>query len=320
MQILDGRKLAAKIRAEVKKEIQQLGIVPGLAVILVGKNPASHLYVSLKEKAAREVGIHFEKYVFEATLSHPPSPPLGQGGKLHKNSPPSEGGARGGQMRCGCQQCVLAKIQELNERDDIHGILVQVPLPPQYGEDAIISQIDPKKDVDGFHQVNLRAILAGEPKIFPAVALGIVALIDDAARTVLESQGQSSLTGKKAILLVNRTEFAAPVEYLLKKRGAQVQTILRAKEITPDIANQLRAADVLVVARGRAGIIKGDMIKSGAIVIDAGTNKLPDGRVVGDVNFASTRDKSGFITPVPGGVGPMTVAMLLKNTLELAKK
>lgn len=314
MQIIDGRNLATKIHAEVKEEIARLGITPGLAVILVGDNPASHLYVALKEKAAREVGIHFEKYVFAATGIHE-----------HKAKP----WATQGLALCGCQQCVLSKIQELNEREDIHGILVQVPLPPGYDEDVVINQIDPKKDVDGFHQVNLRAILADEPRIIPAVALGIVALVDEAAHTMQRSAAlhvplggaqDPALQNKKITLIVNRTEFAAPIEYLLEQRGALVHIILRAKEITPDIVAQLRTADVLIVARGHAGIIKGNMLKNGAIVIDVGTNRLPDGRLVGDVDFHSTRDKTGFITPVPGGVGPMTVAMLLKNTLGLAKK
>lgn len=323
MQSINGKALAAQIKAEVKEEIKRLGLTPGLAVILVGDNPASHLYVSLKEKACREVGIKFEKYVFAGTAehtppSHPPIPPLGQGGKLPKSSPPFEGEVRGG-LICGCEQCVIEQIQKLNARQDIHGILVQVPLPTVYEEDAVISTIDPKKDVDGFHQVNLRAILENKPRIIPAVALGIVALIDEAARTVLESQGQSLLAGHKAIIIANRMEFAAPIEYLLEERGALVHIILRPKVITPDIVAQLKAADVLVVARGHANFVNGNMIKDGAIVIDVGTNTLPDGKVVGDVDFESTREKSGFITPIPGGVGPMTVAMLLKNTLELAK-
>jgi len=290
MQLIDGRALAAKIHKEIAQEVRALEITPGLGVILVGENPASHLYVALKEKAAKEVGIKFEKYVFRGT------------------EPEAK---------------IIEKIRELNAREDIHGILVQVPLPPAYSEDAIINTIDPKKDADGFHQVNLRAILAGEPRIFPAVALAIVALIDEAcekAKLLPAAQHKSlALDYRKAILLVNRTEFAAPLEYLLEERGALVHIILRAKTITPDIAAQLKKADVLVVARGHAGIIKGEMIKDGTIVIDVGTNKLPDGRVVGDVDFASSRDKPGFITPVPGGVGPMTVAMLLKNVLELAK-
>ncbi len=278
MQLIDGRALAAQIQKEVKREIQALGIKPGLAVILVGDNPASHLYVSLKEKAAKKVGIHFEKHVFAG------------------NEPQSE---------------ILARIEELNKRDDIHGMIVQVPLPPYYDEDIVIAQMDPKKDADGFHQANLRAIISGEPRIIPAVALAIVALIDKAA--------PNGLKKKQATLIVNRTEFAAPVEYLLEERGASVHIMLRQKEMTHDAIAQLRAADIVVTARGHANFITGDMLKDVAIVIDVGTNKLPNGSTVGDVNFASTRENTGFITPVPGGVGPMTVAMLLKNTLELAK-
>ncbi len=317
MQQIDGRAIAAQIQQEVKEEITRLGITPGLAVILVGENPASHLYVSLKEKAAKEVGIYFEKHLFSG------------------NEPETE---------------ILERIRELNERDDIDGIIVQVPLPRGYHEDIVISQMDPKKDADGFHQVNLRALLSGEPQIFPAVALAIVALIDEAAACIAKNQESNRKVGapssrldssdihtshhdlplanRHALLLVNRTEFAAPIEYLLEEHGALVHIILRAKEITPDIIAQIKRADVVVAARGRAHIIDGNMLKDGAIVIDVGTNALPDGKVVGDVDFSaeggsasggdSFRNKPGFITPVPGGVGPMTVAMLLKNTLELA--
>lgn len=307
MEIIDGRALAKQIQNEVKTEIKQLGITPGLAVILVGDNPASHLYVSLKEAAAEKVGIHFEKHIFSG--SEP-------------------------------QADILTRIQELNERNDIHGMIVQVPLPKNYDEDVVIAQMDPKKDADGFHQANLRAILSGEPRIMPAVALAIVALIDAAVNgvgpglapdrgtlSVPDGHAQRGgrpqgppLQNKKAVLIVNRTEFAAPVELLLEERGALVHIILRAKEMTPEIVAQIKSADVVVAARGHAHIINGNMLKDGAIVIDIGTNKLPSGRTVGDVDFSSTLDKPGFITPVPGGVGPMTVAMLLKNTLELATR
>ena len=295
MTIIDGRTLADKIRKEIKAEIKQLGIGPGLAVILIGHNPASHLYVSLKEHACKDIGVKFERYLFEGT------------------EPPHQ---------------ILSTIQELNMRDDIHGILVQVPLPAGYEEDIIISQIDPRKDVDGFHQANLRAIMDGEPRIMPAVDLGIVALIDAAIQIECSAtlQGRPSeakashytLQNKKAVLIVNRTVYAVALEYMLEERGADVHIILRPKEVTPDIVAKLKNADVLVVARGRANFINGDMLKNGAIVIDVGTNKL-NGLVVGDVDFDSTLKKPGFITPVPGGVGPMTVAMLLKNILRLAK-
>lgn len=282
MQIIDGREIAEKIQQEVKDEIKRLGLNPGLAVILVGDNPASHLYVGLKEKACQEVGIKFERYEFRDDVP---------------------------------QSSILAKIQELNERDDIHGILVQVPLPSGYDEDVLMSQIDPKKDVDGFHQVNLRAILEGKPRTMSAVALAIVALIDEA----METARLPNIEGHKAVIIANRTEFVAPIEYLLEKRGALIHLVLRAKTVTQDIAAQLKSADILIVARGHANFVNADMIKDGAIVIDAGTNRLPDGRVVGDVDFESTHNLSGFITPVPGGVGPMTVAMLLKNALMLAQ-
>lgn len=305
MEIIDGRGLAAEIQKEVKDEIARLGITPGLAVILVGDNPASQLYVALKEAAAKEVGIRFEKHAFIGTEP---------------------------------QEEIMARIQALNEREDIHGMIVQVPLSKNYDADVVISQMDPKKDADGFHQVNLRAILSGKPRIISAVALAIVALIDEACSRSAMLQHRSGdpkgshympLKNHKAVLLANRTEFAAPVEYLLKQRGASVHLLLRQKEMTAEAIAHLRDSDVVVIARGRANFITGDMLKDGAIVIDVGTNKLPDGRVVGDVNFSAEggsasggetlRNKPGFITPVPGGVGPMTVAMLLKNTLELCK-
>lgn len=271
-QIIDGRKIAAEIRGEIKKEIAELGITPGLAVILVGADPASHLYIGLKEKAAAEVGIHFEKYLFFATEP---------------------------------EEKIIAKIEELNARPEIHGIIVQLPLPSGYDESKIVDSIDAKKDADGFHPKNIAYLLAGEPKIIPPVIAGILKLI--------ESTGVE-LTNKKITILANSEIFIKPLAEILK--GNQL-TISIAPE---DPLLFTREADIVITALGRPKIITGEMIKAGAILIDVGTTRTDDGATVGDVDFESTAPKAGWITPVPGGVGPMTVAMLLENAVNFAKK
>lgn len=275
--ILDGRKIAAEIRQQIKIEIKQLGITPGLAVILVGNDPASHLYVNLKEKACYEVGIPITKYLFSETES---------------------------------QEKIIGTIKNLNENENIHAILVQLPLPQNFAEDEVIGAIDPKKDVDGFHKVNLQQTISGNPSIIPGVALGIMCLIEEAEHT---------LAGKKALLLVNSTTFAIPIKYLLEMQGVKVE-IKIAPEDLASIQTELSNSDILVVAIGRPQAIQKEMIKEGSIIIDVGTNKLPNGTVVGDADYTSVAEKTGAITPVPGGVGPMTVAMLLQNVVKLAKQ
>lgn len=274
-QLLDGRSLAADIRTQIKQEIKTLGITPGLAALLVGSDPASHLYVNLKEKACHEVGIHFEKYLFFATEP---------------------------------QDKIIAKIEELNKRSDIHGILVQLPLPSQFHEDVVIRAINPQKDVDGFHPQNLQALTEGHPTVIPGVALGIFELIKAA---------HQPLPGKRAVLLVNSNTFALPIAHLLEKSGMHVTTVVAPADLE-SISPKLASADILISAIGRPHAITEEMIKSNNLVIDVGTNRLPDGTLAGDIHPAANQ-KAGFITPVPGGVGPMTVAMLLKNVVELAK-
>lgn len=283
-QIIDGKSLAARIRGEIKKEIAELGIVPGLAVILVGADPASHLYVGLKEKAAAEVGIHFEKYLFFATEP---------------------------------EEKIIAKIQELNARPDIHGIIVQLPLPGGYDENKIIAAIDPKKDADGFHPENIAKLLSGDKTtplsppwkegelIVPPVISGILKLI--------ESTG-AELKNKKIAILANSEILAKPLEKILE--GNEVATIIAPEKLTTEISD----ADIVITALGRPKFITAEAIKPGAILIDVGTTRLDDGTTVGDVDSASLAEKAGWITPVPGGVGPMTVAELLQNVLRLAKK
>lgn len=274
--IIDGRTIAAQIKQEIKTEISKLGRVPGLAVILVGADPASHLYVNLKEKACAEVGIHFEKYLFFATEP---------------------------------EDKIIAKINELNARANIHGILVQVPLPSPLSENQIISAISPAKDVDGFHAKNLALVLSGHPRIIPGVALGILRLIEET---------KVPLKDKTAVLLVNSTTFAAPIEFLLKQKGMVTQVLLAPADLST-ISDQLKNADVFISAIGRSRAIKAEMIKSGAIIIDVGTNHTADGTLTGDVDFETVKQKAGAITPVPGGVGPMTVVMLLKNVVTLVQ-
>jgi methylenetetrahydrofolate dehydrogenase (NADP+)/methenyltetrahydrofolate cyclohydrolase len=273
VQIIDGKKIAAEIRAEIKKEIAEMGIVPGLAVILIGADPASHLYVGLKEKAAAEAGIHFEKYLFFATEP---------------------------------EEKIIAKIEELNARTDIHGILVQLPLPGGYDESKIIAAIDPKKDADGFHPENIEKLLHDEPTIIPPIISGILKLI--------EMTGEK-IVNKKIAILANSETFVKPLQKILEKDN-QIAFVIAPENPAPITSD----ADIVISAIGRPKIITADAIKSGSILIDVGTTRLDDNKTIGDIDFESVATKAGFVTPVPGGVGPMTVAMLLKTILDLSKQ
>lgn len=272
-EIIDGKKIAAEIRGEIKKEIAELGIVPGLAVILVGADPASHLYVGLKEKAAAEVGIHFEKYLFFATEP---------------------------------EEKIIAKIKGLNARPDIQGIVVQLPLPQGYNENKIVAAIDPKKDADGFHPANIEKLLRDEPTIIPPVISVILKLV--------EATGEE-VANKKIAILANSETFVRPLQKILEKDNRVAYAI--APENPAAITHD---ADIVVTALGRPKIITADAIKPGAILINVGTTRMDDGKTVGDIDFETAKDVAGWITPVPGGVGPMTVAELLQNVLELSKK
>ncbi|MEK7516551.1 MAG: bifunctional 5,10-methylenetetrahydrofolate dehydrogenase/5,10-methenyltetrahydrofolate cyclohydrolase [Patescibacteria group bacterium] len=274
MKLIDGKKLAEAIRREVKEQIETQGLRPGLAVILVGDDPASHLYVGLKERSCREVGIRFEKFIFPAGVP---------------------------------EETVIETIEAVNGRSDIHGILVQLPLPEGLDENRVVRAIDPRKDVDGFHPENLRLLRTGNPRLVPGVARGIVALI--------EATGVP-LAGKTAALLVNSATFAEPIVALLRARGAD-STVILAKEVA-EKTTEMKNADILIVAIGQPKFIRGEMIKKGAVIIDIGTTRVGD-RTVGDVDAESVATRAGWLSPVPGGVGPMTVAMLLKNVLEATK-
>ncbi|MFH1207446.1 MAG: bifunctional 5,10-methylenetetrahydrofolate dehydrogenase/5,10-methenyltetrahydrofolate cyclohydrolase [Patescibacteria group bacterium] len=268
--IIDGKKIADGVLQDVKRSVAKLSNKPGLAIILIGSDPASYIYVGLKEQAAQDVGIVIEKYVYPENIGEPK---------------------------------VMEKISELNGRKDINGILVQLPLPKGYGTDKIISAIKPIKDVDGFHPENIQSQQQGRPGLVPGLAAGIVEL----ARSTGES-----LTEKKTVIISNSKIFYQPIALLMEKLGS------RADHVSPDdikLAEQTLAADVIIVAIGRPRFVKKEMVKPGAIVIDVGYNRL-NGKAVGDVDFTDVSGVAGWITPVPGGVGPMTVSMLLQNVLR----
>ncbi|MFH1631517.1 MAG: bifunctional 5,10-methylenetetrahydrofolate dehydrogenase/5,10-methenyltetrahydrofolate cyclohydrolase [bacterium] len=268
---LKGKILAESIRDSAKSKIAKLDHPPGLAVILVGENQASSLYVGLKEKAAKDVGIYFEKFEFPSDVD---------------------------------EYELLGKIDELNKRDDINGILVQLPLPGQ-DEDRMVSAIDPLKDVDGFHPKNRKKLGAGEPSLAPPVALAIMKLIQ---------ASHQPLKGKKAVVIGNSHVFAVPVMQIMQENGIATAFLPRDESA---LAAKSRAADIIVVAVGQADFLTADMVKDGAVIIDVGTNKK-DGASVGDVSAEAT-EKAAFVSPVPGGVGPLTVAYLLMNVLKAAQ-
>ncbi|MGI6253090.1 MAG: bifunctional methylenetetrahydrofolate dehydrogenase/methenyltetrahydrofolate cyclohydrolase FolD [Aminivibrio sp.] len=275
--IIDGRKISAEIRASIKQEtalLKEKGVVPGLAVVLVGDDPASKVYVGQKEKGCLEAGF--------ASFLH----------KLPASA---------------TQEELLSLIDQLNRDGAVHGILVQLPLPPQIDSDTVLAAIKPEKDVDGFHPVNMGRLVAGLPASEPCTPKGIMRL--------LRSTG-IPLSGKNAVVIGRSNIVGKPVALMLLAESATV-TVCHSR--TEDLAGHIRRADILVVAVGRPRFVTADMVKEGAVVIDVGINRLDEG-LVGDVDYGPVSEKASWITPVPGGVGPMTIAMLLENTLEQAKK
>ena len=271
--IIDGKKIAAEIREQVRGQVQELqaktGKVPGLAAVLVGDDPASATYVRTKTKACQEVGITSRQLTPPGNIS---------------------------------QSDLLQIIRRLNGDPTIHGILVQLPLPMHMDERAILEAVDPRKDVDGFHPQNLGGLLIGHPLFIASTPLGIMELVDQAGIEV---------EGKHAVVVCWSVIVGKPTAFLLLQRNATV-TICHVK--TVDLAFHTRQADILVVAAGKPGLIRGSMVKDGVVVVDVGINRVGD-KLVGDVDFDSVSGKASFLTPVPGGVGPVTVAMLLSNTL-----
>ena len=276
---IDGKLISAQIREEIKAECATFetenGFLPGLAVIIVGENPASQVYVRNKKKACEEVG--FYSVVHELPEST-------------------------------TQEELNTLVDSLNVDDKIHGILVQLPLPKHLEETEVLLRIDPKKDVDAFHPYNVGKIMIGDYSFLPCTPAGVMALLE---RTGVE------ISGKKCVVIGRSNIVGKPMAMLLLHANGTV-SICHSR--TKDLAAETRQADILVVAIGKADFVTADMVKPGAVVIDVGMNRRADGKLTGDVDFASVEPVASAITPVPGGVGPMTITMLLKNTLTAAKQ
>lgn len=275
--LLDGKAVAAKVRTQVAAEVKVLekqGIHPALAVILVGEDPASQVYVRNKEKDCTEVGIHSVGQRLPAETT---------------------------------QEELLALVDILNRDPLVHGILIQLPLPAQIDDRAVIAAIDPAKDVDAFHSMNVGRIMLGDYDFLPCTPAGVMELLKDAG---------ISPAGKECVVIGRSNIVGKPMAMLLLHANGTV-TIAHSK--TPHLAEVAARADILVSAVGRAHFITADMVKPGAVVVDVGMNRLENGKLAGDVDYAPVAEKASYITPVPGGVGPMTRAMLLKNTLKAAQ-
>lgn len=277
MQLIDGKAISAKVKEEVKNEAAQLtekGVVPCLAVILVGDDKASQTYVNSKEKACKACGIRSLKYTLEANTS---------------------------------ESALIDLIQSLNENDEVDGILVQLPLPKHIDENKILEKISCEKDVDGFHAVNVGRLVSGLDGFVPCTPCGIMRLFKEYGIEV---------SGKNAVVIGRSNIVGKPMANLLLNANATV-TVTHSK--TQNLAKITKDADIIVVAIGKPNFLKADMVKNDAVVIDVGINRLENNKLVGDVDFENVANKCSFITPVPGGVGPMTIAMLLKNTIKSAK-
>ncbi len=276
--IIDGKAVASEIRTKIKKDVEQLrskGIVPGLAAVLVGDNPASQVYVRNKRKACEEAGIYSEEHKLPADLK---------------------------------QEELVKLINDLNINKKINGILIQLPLPKHIDSKVILECVSPDKDVDGFHPYNVGRLTVGDPIFSPCTPHGVIVL--------LEHYG-IKMDGMNAVVVGRSNIVGKPVALMLINRNATV-TVCHSR--TKDLEERCRKADILIVAAGRSRMIRGDMVKEGAVVVDVGINREDNGGLVGDVDFEEVSKRAGWITPVPGGVGPMTIAILLKNTVESAKR
>ena len=275
--IIDGKALAAKCKEEVRTAVAAMERKPGLAVILVGENPASQVYVRNKQKDCQECGIHSEEFVLPADYGQP---------------------------------ALLTLIAELNRREDIDGILCQLPLPEGYGydEEKILLAIDPSKDVDAFHPYNVGKIMIGDPSFLPCTPAGVMKMLDEY---------HIDPKGKHCVVIGRSNIVGKPMALLLLRRHGTV-TICHSR--TPNLAEVCRSADILVAAVGKVNLVTADMVKPGAVVIDVAMNRNEAGKLCGDVDFPAVKEVASAITPVPGGVGPMTRAMLMKNTLLAAQK
>lgn len=277
MALIDGKAVSLQVKQQVKQECDKLktkGVTPGLAVIIVGDDPASQVYVRNKEKACEECGFYSVKYALDADTT---------------------------------QDELNALIDKLNKDEKINGILCQLPLSKHLDDKEVINRIDPIKDVDAFHPVNVGAIMIGDYNFLPCTPAGVMELIHSTGVDV---------TGKKAVVIGRSNIVGKPMAMLLLHENATVE-ITHSK--TLDLKSITKEADILVAAIGRAKFVTADMVKNGAIVIDVGMNRDENGKLCGDVDFENVKDKCSFITPVPGGVGPMTISMLMRNTLTAAK-
>lgn len=272
--LIDGKALAAKVKAQVGAQVERMTRKPGLAVIIVGDNPASRVYVNGKKRDCAECGIYSEEYALPEQTS---------------------------------QRELLELIGELNGREDIDGILVQLPLPEQLDEKEVLLAISPEKDVDGFHPMNVGRLVTGEPGFRPCTPAGVMRMLDEYG---IEPEG------RHCVVLGRSNIVGKPQALMMLERNATV-TICHSR--TPDLAAQCRRADILVCAVGKTGLVKADMVKEGAVVIDVAMNRNEAGKLCGDVDFEAVAAKAAYITPVPGGVGPMTRAMLMVNTLQAAR-
>lgn len=277
MALIDGKAVSLQVKQQVKQECDKLkakGVTPGLAVIIVGDDPASQVYVRNKERACEECGFYSVKYALDADTT---------------------------------QDELNALIDKLNKDEKINGILCQLPLPKHLDDKEVINRIDPIKDVDAFHPVNVGAIMIGDYNFLPCTPAGVMELIRSTGVDV---------TGKKAVVIGRSNIVGKPMAMLLLHENATVE-ITHSK--TLDLKSITKEADILVAAIGRAKFVTADMVKQGAVVIDVGMNRDGNGKLCGDVDFENVKDKCSFITPVPGGVGPMTISMLMRNTLTAAK-
>lgn len=276
--IIDGKAIAAKIRAELKNSVAELatkGVVPGLAVVLVGEDPASKVYVSMKEKACADVGIFSDEHKLSAETS---------------------------------EQELLDLIARLNADPKIHGILVQLPLPKQINTEKVLEAISPDKDVDGFHPYNVGRLMVGKPTFQPCTPYGVMIMMKEIGL---------DLTGKNVVVVGRSNIVGKPVAMMCLQQHATV-TICHSR--TKNLPEVVKRADIVIAAVGVPEMIKGDWIKEGAVVIDVGVNRVGEKKLVGDVEYTAASERASAITPVPGGVGPMTITMLLYNTVESAKK
>jgi len=276
--LIDGRAVAQELRAEEAVRVGRLreaGVTPGLAVVIVGDNAASKVYVRNKTLACEAIGI----------VSH-----------VHALAEKTT------------QSQLVAFVRRLNEDPSVHGILVQLPLPPHLDARAVIETVDPAKDVDGFHYHNIGALVVGDPAFYPCTPWGVMKLLEHESVT---------LEGRHAVVVGRSNIVGKPMAMMLLHAGATV-TVCHSK--TPDLGAMTRQGDIVVAAVGQPLLVRGDMVKPGAVVIDVGVNRLPDGKLAGDVDFESVSQVASAITPVPGGVGPMTIAMLLRNTVRSAER